>query len=295
MLSKMVKIAVGQIRSTNDLIGNARQCTSIIEKAAKAGAQAVFLPEAADYIASSAKESLSLAAPATESPFLKEIRKAAKTHKLPVSVGVHEPGDNTASKINGGDKPKVKNTLLWIDEQGDIAQRYQKIHLFDIDQKDGLTLKESDSVEAGTDLLEPFDSELGKIGSLICFDLRFPASSLKYRQKGATVLLYPSAFAPNTGKAHWMTLLRARAIETQCFVIASAQVGSHNEETARRDPEVKERKSYGHSAVIDPWGEVLCDMSGEWNGEPEVEIVDLKLEDVERVRKEMPLDHTRED
>jgi predicted amidohydrolase len=168
--------------------------------------------------------------------------------------------------------------LLWIDETGEIAQRYQKIHLFDINQEDGPKMMESDSVESGKEIIKPFDSCIGKIGSSICFDLRYSELALHNKRNGATVLLYPSAFHPDTGRLHWMPLLQARAIETLCYVIAAGQVGAHNEK----------RTSYGHSIVISPWGEILQEASGEWRGEPEVLIADIDQKLVEERRKGMP-------
>ena len=183
----------------------------------------------------------------------------------------------------------MKNTSIWIDEKGEITQRYQKLHLFDVEIEGGPVLRESNSVEPGTSILSPFPTPLGQMGLMICFDLRFPALSARVRDLGAQVLTYPSAFTAPTGKAHWETLLRARAIETQSFVVAAAQVGRHN----------GKRVSYGHSMIIDSWGKVLCELGGveEWDGsgkEPVIGIGELDFADLERVRREMPL-HPRRD
>lgn len=250
---------------------NLKQCRFVIDKAVAEGAKAVFLPEAADYLSSGPEESFKLCKPVTESPLVLGLQESAKKHSLPISVGVHEPSDDPDSK-------KLKNTLLWIDEQGEIAQRYQKIHLFDMDQANGPTMKESDSVEFGSQILPPYDTVIGKIGSAICFDLRFGELALHNKRNGATVLLYPSAFHPDTGKIHWMPLLQARAIESLCYVIAAGQVGQHNEK----------RDSWGHSVVISPWGEILAEASGEWKGEPEVLIADVNQALVEEKRKGLP-------
>ena len=167
--------------------------------------------------------------------------------------------------------------------------RYQKLHLFDVDIKNGPILKESNSVEAGKALLDPFDTEIGKVGLLICFDLRFPEPGLALRRRGAQILTFPSAFTVPTGRAHWETLLRARAIETQSYVIAAAQSGKHNEEGTRR--------SYGHSMIVDPWGRVVAELGGEGEGQEgggnlsvgEIAVADIDLRIVEKVRAEMPL------
>lgn len=125
--------------------------------------QALFLPEASDYIGSSPDESLSLCQPVTSSPFVLGLQDEARKHSLPINVGIHEPSDFN--------KKKIKNTLIWIDENGNIAHRYQKLHMFDMDVENGPSMKESDTVEPGNEILAPFDSPFGKIGSMICFDV----------------------------------------------------------------------------------------------------------------------------
>lgn len=262
---------VGQICSTNDIEHNLKQCQAVVKKAVDAGAKVVFLPEGADYIGSSPDETQSLCTSAEKSKFLKGLQEEAKKHSIPISVGAHEPSDDPNSK-------RLKNTLLWIDEQGQISQRYQKLHLFDLDVEGGPKLKESDIMEPGPEILPPFDTAIGKVGSMICFDLRFPEIALSLKRQKADVLLYPSAFTPQTGKVHWHTLLRARAIEAQCFVIAAAQVGAHNQK----------RSSYGHSIVISPWGEIMAELGEDKKDDPEVLIVDIDLERVKTVRKGMP-------
>ncbi|TKA65389.1 hypothetical protein B0A49_10514 [Cryomyces minteri] len=204
---------------------NLAQCRVLVQKAAAIKAKALFLPEASDYVASSPIETISLAKSVTDSPFVLGLQDEAKKHKLAINVGVHEPAQ-------GG--KKVKNTLLWIDAEGKITQRYQKLHLFDVDIEGGPKLKESDSVERGNEIVPPFETAVGR--------LRFPEPSLRLHRQHAQLLTYPSAFTVPTGRAHWSTLLRARAIETQCYVLAAAQSGRHNEK----------RVSYGHSMIVGP-------------------------------------------
>ena len=224
---------------------------------------------------------MSLCKPAATSPFVLGLRDLARQHRLPINVGIHEPSETTSSK-------KIRNTLIWIDAKGEITQRYQKLHLFDMDlSKDGgPKMKESDTIEAGKEIIPPFETDVGKVGMAICFDLRFPEISLSLKRQGADVIIYPSAFMPATGKAHWHALLCARAIETESWVIASAQVGAHNEK----------RSSYGHSLVVTPWGEIVGELGGaeekekagdDW--EPEVMITDVDLEANEKMKKELPL------
>ncbi|KAE9965600.1 hypothetical protein BLS_007507 [Venturia inaequalis] len=275
MLGKMVKAAIGQINSTNNLHQNLAQCTTLIQRASESGAKALFLPEASDYIASSAAESLSLVQPVSSSPFVLGLQAEAKKYGLPVNVGIHEP----ALEDGKDGIRRLRNTLIWIDETGEIRERYQKLHLFDVEIEGGPVLKESDSVQPGKEIVKPFKTSVGSVGLLICFDLRFPEPAIALRRLSATIITYPSAFTVPTGKAHWETLLRARAIETQSYVVASAQVGRHNEK----------RVSYGHSLVVDPWGEVKAELSGEWSGEPELASFEIDEEMLARVRREMPL------
>ncbi len=210
--------------------------------------------------------------PTDKSPFLLGLREDAKKHSLPISVGVHEPSDDPNSK-------RIKNTLLWINEKGEIAHRYQKLHLFDIELPDRPPMKESKTIEPGQEILPPFDTKVGRIGSMICFDLRFPEIALALKRQNAEILLYPSAFTVPTGKIHWIPLLRARAIECQAYVIAAAQVGKHNEK----------RESYGHSIVISPWGEVMAELGGDATDEPEVIYADIDLGRIGKIKQEMPL------
>jgi predicted amidohydrolase len=200
------------------------------------------------------------------------LREEAKKHSLPISVGVHEPSDDPKSK-------RIKNDLLWIDENGDIAHRYQKVHLFDLELEDGPVFKESNFIEPGNEIPPPFETALGKIGAMICFDLRFPEIALALKRQQADIILYPSAFTVPTGKAHWQSLVRARAIECQAYAVAAAQVGEHH----------KGRQSYGHSIVVDPWGEVLAELGGEKKDEPEVIFAEIDLDRVKKVKRQMPL------
>ncbi|KAH8731253.1 carbon-nitrogen hydrolase [Phaeosphaeriaceae sp. PMI808] len=269
----MALAAIGQIRSTASMANNLAQCHSLVQKASAAGAKALFLPEASDYIGSS-----ELCKSVEKSEFVIGLRKEAQRYRISINVGIHEPAPGK----------KVKNTLIWIDEQGQITQRYQKLHLFDVNIANGPHLIESENVEPGKELLNPFNTSIGKIGALICFDLRFPEPALALRARGAQILTYPSAFTTTTGNAgHWEVLLRARAIETQSYVIAAAQVGTHDEKGKRR--------SYGHSMIVDPWGKVVAQLGGDEGGhakgqdEGGIAVANIDLEYVEKIRKEVPL------
>ncbi|KAJ5297629.1 hypothetical protein PENANT_c005G10687 [Penicillium antarcticum] len=264
----MVLAAVGQLCSTANIASNLAQCQVLVQKAAAAGAKVLFLPEASDYIASSPEQSYDLAKSQECADFVSALRKDAEKRNLHINVGIHEIASET----------RLKNSLIWIDNKGAITQKYQKIHLFDVDIKDGPTLKESANVQPGHQIPKPFETPIGRVGLSICFDLRFPEISLALRRQNAEIITYPSAFTVPTGKAHWEPLLRARAIETQSFVIAAAQAGPHNEK----------RKSYGHSIIVNPWGEVLVKLGGE-HEEPQIAIADVDLNLVAKIRREMPL------
>ncbi|KAJ4417294.1 Carbon-nitrogen hydrolase [Gnomoniopsis sp. IMI 355080] len=266
----------------------------------------IFFPEASDYIASSPEESLSLAKSETESPFVKGLRAAAREHNLHVNVGIHVPvpvepsstptlSTAATTAAPSGETTKLLNRTIWIspDGQVDPSRSYDKLHLFDYG-----TLRESRHTQAGTALTPPFTSPVGRIGSLICFDLRFPEPALALAhppaEKGwqpAQILTYPSAFTVPTGEAHWEPLLRARAIESQCWVVAAAQVAWHTGEQGK------------DGLVVDPWGRVKVALPGvrevEKEGRKEMVmeaeavgalgLVDIDLGEWEGVRERMPL------
>jgi len=271
-----MKIGIGQLTSTANLRANGRQVAALIESAYNSRCEALFLPEASDYIAGSPAETVALAKPLQESPFYLEIKAALKKFPLSVSVGFHEPTEPPSNR--------VRNTLLWLNPQGEVVNRYQKIHLFNADIPNGPILRESNSVEPGKILPDLVSLGPLKIGPQICYDIRFEETTLQLREKGANVLVYPSAFTVKTGEAHWRVLNQARAIDTQSFVISAAQVGRH-------DPEGK-RQSYGHSIAVDPWGTILAESAKEAE---DLLIVDLDLDKVAQVRANMPLLEQRRD
>ncbi|OWB85834.1 hypothetical protein B5S33_g4507 [[Candida] boidinii] len=291
----MVLIAVGQICSSAFLAENAKSVIRLINRASNLGCKVLFLPEASDYIAKNSNHSKQIVQSIDESLFIKPIQKQLKHlnslgKSLCISVGVHEPSLNS---------DRVKNTLLWLNEDGEIEQRYQKLHLFDVEISNGPILKESLSVEPGMEVLPPFDSPIGKIGAGICYDIRFPELSLRLRSLGAEILLFPSAFTMKTGAAHWELLARSRALDTQCFVIMAAQSGKHRTQTDEELALVgKEgtivRESYGHSMVVDPWGTVISQCtdigSSDSSGSKEdLCLADIDLDKLKTVRRDMPL------
>lgn len=191
--------------------------------------------------------------------------------------GFHERGHDWESDR------RIYNSHIIINDKGDIISVYRKSHLFDVELPEkGVSLKESAFTIPGPSLTSPVQTPIGKVGLGICYDLRFPELSAALQRHGAEILTYPSAFTVATGAAHWEVLLRARAIETQCFVLAAAQVGRHHEK----------RSSYGHALAVDPWGEVLGDCGGE---KPGMVLVEIDLEKVRSTRRNMPVRQHRRD
>lgn len=222
-----------------------------------------------------------------------ELRFIAQQSQLWISGG----GIHTAAAASSS---KIYNTHVVIDEQGQIQSFYHKIHLFDVSIPGKVQLKESNTTAPGQKLVV-CDSPIGKLALTICYDMRFPEMYTQLvQQGGAQVILIPSAFTVPTGLAHWHALLRARAIENQCYVVAAAQVGRHNEK----------RKSYGHSLVFDPWGELLVDAGGYENDDdsqdsssnvelspvdvPSIVTCEIDLNLVQSVRERMPIQQHRE-
>eukprot|EP00299_Pterocystis_sp_00344_P016997 c8529_g1_i1.p1 GENE.c8529_g1_i1~~c8529_g1_i1.p1 ORF type:complete len:318 (+),score=57.61 c8529_g1_i1:58-954(+) len=265
------RIAICQMRSTNVLEVNLQSCAQLIKRAAELGAEMAFFPENFSFLGSSSAESLSIAQPLT-GPRMQEFQELAKQHQIWLSLGGFQEKHDSPNHLC--------NTHVIVDKDGQLRASYRKMHLFDVNIEGGPKLMESSFAVPGNRYVT-CDSPVGKLGLSVCYDLRFPELYQILTAVGAQVLLVPAAFTVPTGKAHWHTLLRARAIETQCFVIASAQVGQHNEK----------RSSFGHALVIDPWGEVLIDCG---ETENDVQLVELDLARLAKVRREMPVQAHRE-
>jgi len=175
---------------------------------------------------------------------------------------------------------RVRAVCLVLNELGEEVARYDKIHLFDVDVVDAYgSYRESDTVEPGNQVVL-VDTPCGRLGLSICYDLRFAELFHQLRQQGAEIITVPSAFTAMTGAAHWQVLLQARAIETQCYLLAPNQCGQHSET----------RQSYGHSMVIDAWGEVVASLQDQ----PGVVCTEIDLERLAEVRQRMPVaQHSR--
>jgi predicted amidohydrolase len=173
---------------------------------------------------------------------------------------------------------KLANRSIIISPDGTIAGRYDKMHLFDVDLESGESWRES-SAYIGGEKPVMVQTPLGLMGLAICYDMRFPDLFSVYAKSGVDIMTLPSAFTVPTGEAHWHTLLRARAIESAAFIIAAAQCGVHEDG----------RQTYGHSLVVDPWGTILLDMGSS----PGLAYVDLDLDTIKRVRKQIPVHANR--
>lgn len=251
-----MKIAVIQLTSVLDFQKNLEKIRGFLTEAKTKNAEAVFLPE----VFYSISDGL------TPSPYLVETGNEHynQIKKLATDFDIALLGGSAATKFQG----KVVNRAFNFDKAGNDLGHYDKIHLFACDLPNK-KISEAINYTAGSEY-KVVEWNGIKIGLGICFDVRFSEQALFYRNQGAHILTYPAAFTVPTGKAHWHTLLRARAIENQCFVIASGQWGAHNEKI----------QTYGHSLVIDPWGDILLDL-----GEGEkIGVVDLDLSKIELIR-----------
>lgn len=234
----MTRIAVAQMTSTHEVEKNFETCRALVAQAAERGARLVSLPENFAFLGEKDGDVRGFKRP-LESDLVKRYRALAVEHHVWLSLG--------GFAESGPDDEHAYNAHLLVDDAGELKSVYRKLHLFDVDLPDGTALRESNGIAAGNELVVA-DSPVGKLGLSICYDLRFPELYLSLTQRGAGVLLIPAAFTAPTGKAHWEPLLRARAIENQCYVAAAAQFGRHN---ARRE-------SHGHAMIVDPWGAVIA-------------------------------------
>lgn len=259
-----------QLRSTADRARNLEETIGWIEKAAAAGARFVATPENSDAIAP--RDERIATAETIDGPFLTTLRARARSLGIWLLVG------SFAERTD--DATRVQNTSALLGPDGEIVSLYRKMHLFDADPADGVRYRESEAVEPGREVVD-MRTPLAHLGLSVCYDLRFPELYRALSQRGAEVLLVPSAFTVPTGRAHWELLLRARAVENLSYVLAPAQVGDHGHG----------RRSWGHALAIDPWGEVLADAGGD---EPGFVTVRLDPGELQRVRRMLPaLQHRR--
>lgn len=273
----MFLMACVQQRATTDTEANLAMVERLVRRAAKAGASWVATPENTAYLGPqfhkvSTAESL-------DGPIGTRLGKLADELSIHLLVG----GLAEERRLEDGtvDSQRCFNTSVLYGPDGDRIAAYRKMHLFDVDVPGGLTIAESDTIARGEQVVVA-ETPLGRIGMTICYDLRFPELYRALVDRGADILAVPSAFTLTTGKDHWHALLRARAIETQCWVVAPAQWGQH-------DPDGK-RQSYGHSLIVDPWGCVVAD-KGQGEG---LIFAEIDLERVRQVRRAIPVSQHRQ-
>ena len=265
-----------QLLRNEDTEGNLARAEALIRRAALHGAKLIATPENTPFLgAQFHKVEL---AESLDGPTMTRFQELADELSIHLLIGSF-----AERKLDQNGEPDTKrcyNTSVMIGPDGARLASYRKIHLFDVDVPGGLCVKESDSIAPG-DQITVVDTELGRIGMAICYDLRFPELFQAQVRRGAQILMVPSAFTLTTGKDHWHALLRARAIENGAYVLAPAQRGIHDEAGTR--------KSYGHSLVIDPWGTVL----GEAGDGERICYAEIDLEQVSAVRASIPVQMNR--
>ena len=265
MARQSLKIALVQMCSTTSIERNTEIASAFIREAAEKGAELIVLPEVANLMQVRRKSALEEIRVEAEDPMLRALCDLAKELDVWIHAG--------SLAIQLPEEDRFANRGFLIDNTGEIRRRYDKIHMFDVDLADGESYRESNGFRPGGEAVLA-KTPWGQYGMTICYDVRFPHLYRRLAKAGAGILAVPAAFTRTTGKAHWHTLLRARAIENGCFVVAAAQCGDHEDG----------RKTYGHSLVIDPWGDILAD-GGE---EPGIVVAEPDLSRVEEARKMVP-------
>src|SRR5690349_18777092 len=228
-----------QMRSGLAPAVNIDNAVRLIAEAKQAGADYVLTPEMTNILAAKREQLFAKVAAEEQDATLSSLRELARKLSIYIHIG------SLAIKAS---PEKAANRSFLIDRQGEIAARYDKIHMFDVDLAGGESYRESNTYRPG-ELAILADLPWGRLGLTVCYDLRFPALYRALAEAGASFLAIPSAFTRQTGEAHWHVLVRSRAVENGCFVFAAAQGGKHE----------NGRETYGHSLIVDPWGRVLAE------------------------------------
>ncbi|MCA9529753.1 MAG: carbon-nitrogen hydrolase family protein [Myxococcales bacterium] len=268
---RSTRVAVAQITSTAEVAANLDAVDRTVRLAAAQGAEFVLVPECFAYLGPE-RGKLALVEPLPEGgPILARCQALARDAGVSLVLG--------GFWERGPEPTRAFNACVHLRADGTVAAIYRKIHLFDVDLADGTRVVESDTLTPG-DAIVTTSTPFGPLGLSICYDLRFPELYRRLVERGAVALAVPAAFTLMTGKDHWEVLLRARAIESQAYVLAAGQTGRH----------FGTRVSYGHSMIIDPWGTVLA-QCGEGEG---VAVATIEPSLVSRVRRQLPsLAHRR--
>jgi predicted amidohydrolase len=271
-----MRAALVQLNVSDDPAANLPVTVGFIRQAVAQGAGFVLTPEMTNGLSSSRAHQRAVFRHEEDDETLASLRAEAKAARIWLLIG-------SLGVLTHDADGRFANRSFLIGPDGDIVARYDKIHMFDVNVSPTEVYRESEGYRPGARAVVA-ETPFARIGMTVCYDVRFPALYRRLAQGGAQVIAVPAAFNHITGAAHWETLLRARAIETGCFVLAPAQTGFHPEANG------KGRKTHGHSLAIAPWGEVLADAGME----PGVTIVDLDLTDVDKARGRVPsLSHDR--
>ncbi len=267
----MTMAAVIQMNGTADAGTNWLQAEDLVGRAAAAGARLVATPENTNFLGPPAEKART--AEPLEGPTCGRFSELARRLGIFLLLGSF----NERSEAPG----KCRNTSVLFGPDGERLAVYRKLHLFDVDVNESVSVRESDAVEPG-DRVVVVETSVGRLGLSICYDLRFGNLYSRMAREGAEILCVPSAFTMTTGRDHWEPLLRARAIECQAYVLAPAQVGRHEGADLR--------ESYGHAMIVDPWGLVVARAS---DG-PGLALAEIDLRRVREIRKAIPVaDHFR--
>ncbi len=261
----MTRAALLQMTTGIDPDVNAAFLTDMAAKAANGGASMMFTPEMSGLLDSKRNRASEHIVSEADDRVLAAMRDAAARHGIWIALG------SLAIATSEG---KWVNRAFVIDATGAVVARYDKMHMFDVDLDTGESWRESNAYAAG-DQVVAVETPLGKLGLTICYDIRFPALFDALGREGCDLIAIPAAFTVPTGKAHWHVLQRARAIEASAYVIAAAQVGKHEDG----------RSTYGHSLVVDPWGEVLVDLGGEM---PQLGFAEIDPDRIAQIRAQLP-------
>ena len=266
-----LKVACIQTNSKSDPNINIREVSSLIRAARSNGAELITTPEVVGMLEPNREKALNKAQPENYHGVLREFRALSRDLAIWLLIG------SISIKLSNG---KLANRSFLINPDGQIIARYTKIHMFDVEVNDGSIYRESATYQPGTSACLA-RTPWGLVGLTICYDIRFPALYRDLAKAGAKIIFIPSAFTEVTGEAHWHILQRARAIENGCFIVSAAQTGTHEQN----------RKTFGHSIIVDPWGNILADA----NKDVGFITADLDLNLVDEVRKKIPsLTHDRE-
>ncbi|MEL7446263.1 MAG: carbon-nitrogen hydrolase family protein [Pseudomonadota bacterium] len=263
----MARIAVLQMTSGIDPEANYAVISQAAVNAREAGAAVLFTPEMALLLDRDRKRASGWIDSDAPDRMLHRLAELQRELGLAIAIG--------SMPVAGGKGRWLNRSFFFGGNPEQQQQHYDKIHMFDVKLSTGEEWQESSAYEPGNRIVTIEETPVGRLGLTVCYDLRFPAMFQALAARRCDAIAVPAAFTVPTGKAHWHILLRARAIEASAFVIAAAQVGSHEDG----------RETYGHSLVVDPWGEVLLDMGGDG---PDLGFCDVDLNRVEEVRSQLP-------